>query len=1449
MARLLWNRYPKVARRGERQRRIAFETLEPRALLAGDISLVRYFDTWGSGMNLSPDPGDLAYHAPSGHMFLVDPNINTTSGVPNRDENIFEISLRGDQVYRRIVSNNEEPTGITYNAFDGYFYVTQDTGDRGIKRYDDRLNTPLALVETSDAVSGARDPEDITSDPYTGFLYVTEGANEQVLVYDSNLQFQYHFSVGSRVADPEGIAFHPTLRHLFLSSSSDQLFEYTLDGTFVESYDYSGFSPTIRRIYGLEFAPTSDPNDAAGALSLYMTDRGGNEETDGRIYEMLIGGAPPAQNMAPVVSAGDDQSIGVPDLSVPAESLLDAMVFDDGLPDPPGAVSTQWTLVSGPAAVTFADSSAVDTTVSLPVAGSYVLRLTAGDGALTASDELTIVVEEGVAPSVNVRVAASSDDAEETLSSGSVDTNSSDLELIRDGTQAQIVGMRFNGVAIPAGVTVQKAYVQFQVDEADSESTSLLIQGQATDHAATFSQTGANLSSRPRTAASVGWSPAAWTTVGQAGLAQQTPDIAAVIQEIINRPGWTSGNSLAILITGSGVRVAESYDGLPAGAPLLHVEFLNTQPGQNTAPLVTAGNDQTLIVADLSSPVVASLDATVTDDGLPSAPGVLTTQWTMVSGPAAVTFQNALAVDSTVSLPAEGTYVLRLTANDGELETSDELTITVRLQNTAPLVAAGDDQTLIVADLSSHAVASLDATVSDDGRPTIPGAVVTQWTMVSGPAAVSFADASAVDTTVNLPSVGTYVLRLTADDGELTTSDELTVTVESGQNLAPLVDAGNDQMLMVPNLASPAVATLDATVSDDGLPTTPGAVVTQWSMVSGPATASFADTSAADTTVSLPAAGTYVLRLTASDGELETSDEVLVVVQDGVPLSVDVRVAASSDDAEETLSTGGVDTNSSDLELIRDGTQDQIVGVRFNGVAIPPGATIHRAYVQFQADEAQSGSMSLMIQGEATDHAATFAQTPTNISSRSRTTASVSWSPVAWPTVGEAVFAQQTSDIAAVIQEIANRPGWTSGNALAILVTGSGLRTAESYDGLSTAAPLLHVEFFDPQQGQNRAPLVNAGNDQMIAVADLSNPAVASLDATVSDDGLPAAPGAVTTAWTLVDGPATVSFADASAVDTTVSLPAAGTYVLRLTANDGELASSDDLIITVQEGLSGSVDVRVSASSDDAEERLSSNKMYITSTDLDITFDDGRQQIVGLRFNGLAIPPGATIHNAYLQFQADEVNSESMSLIIQAEATDHAATFSAIAGNISSRPRTTASVGWSPAPWTTRGAAGLAEQTPNMAAVIQEIVSRPGWTGGNSLAVFITGSGVRTAEAYDGVPAAAPLLHIEFTTAGGSSASLMTASYAAPPEPEEQPMFDPKYAAVFDKLAWAVGEQEADRFRTTVVTEEASVPSLNSLLLDLLVDEPDEIDQGRSSKPSGLTAKLADGFFGEMGIL
>jgi len=176
--------------------------------------------------------------------------------------------------------------------------------------------------------------------------------------------------------------------------------------------------------------------------------------------------------------------------------------------------------------------------------------------------------------SLEVRVAATSDDAEE-ISRTSITLTSRDLQLTLYNSRYQTVGMRFKGIAIPQGAKIVSASIQFKADKRTYGSTALTIRGQAANNAPTFSTSRGNVSSRARTLASVKWNPAPWTSVGATGPGQQTPDLSSVIQEIVNRSGWVSGNSLAIIITGTGNRVAESYDGDKVGAPLLRVEYVS----------------------------------------------------------------------------------------------------------------------------------------------------------------------------------------------------------------------------------------------------------------------------------------------------------------------------------------------------------------------------------------------------------------------------------------------------------------------------------------------------------------------------------------------------------------------------------------------------------------------------------------------------------------------------------------------------------------------------------------------------------------------------------------------------------------------------------------------------------------------------------------------------------
>ncbi len=97
-----------------------------------------------------------------------------------------------------------------------------------------------------------------------------------------------------------------------------------------------------------------------------------------------------AANQAPTVNAGPDLS-----LTVAQTANLNGTVTDDGLPNPPASVTTTWSKVSGPGTVTFGSTSAIDTTAKFSVAGTYVLKLTASDGSLSASDQVTITVTSG----------------------------------------------------------------------------------------------------------------------------------------------------------------------------------------------------------------------------------------------------------------------------------------------------------------------------------------------------------------------------------------------------------------------------------------------------------------------------------------------------------------------------------------------------------------------------------------------------------------------------------------------------------------------------------------------------------------------------------------------------------------------------------------------------------------------------------------------------------------------------------------------------------------------------------------------------------------------------------------------------------------------------------------------------------------------------------------------
>jgi hypothetical protein len=918
--------------------------------------------------------GGLAVDSGSGRLFVTDSRsrrlfVLSREGAPiaRHELGALGITRPGALVLAPSTDGTDDPT--VENLFivdsgnatvEGRFLELAATAPITVSAPTTLAATLVRTVLTSGFSPPSPDPSGIAYDAAIGRLVLSDGEVDEMSIWAGKNVFetslsgvlQRGYSVGSFTYEPTGVAFDPVRRWRYITDD-DQRRVFVVrpgsDGT-------SGTADDVITSFSTTAFGSGDPEgvsyDAAGNR-LFIAD-GVNEE----IYVLTAGANGVFDGVAP---GGDDQMthfdttvLGVLDPETVEYRPEAGTLFLLGRTNhvvlevttsgaPVSQTDLSFVPLANPAGLAYAPSS------SDPNAKSWYIvnRAVDNDDVPSENDGVMFEVALRAAPppgnGVDVRVAASADDAEESASGG-VSLTSSDLEFVYDGSN-QKVGMRFAGVQVPRGATITSAYVQLGVDEAQTEATALAIQGQAADNAATFVSTSGNVSSRPRTAASVPWSPAGWIVVGAMGPDQRTPDLSAVLQEIVDRPGWSSGNALAIIMTGSGHRTAYAYDGTPSGAPLIHVAFQDS--ASNRVPIVSAGLDQTLAL-----PANVALDGTVSDDGLPNPPGALTTTWTLESGPAAVTFANANAVDTQASFASSGTYVLRLSADDGALAASDLVTVTV-----------------------------------------------------------------------------------------LPLSD----------NHAPVVNAGPDQTITLP-----ASAALDGTVADDGLPIPPGALTVGWSVESGPGAVTFASPNAVDTQASFAAGGTYVLRLTASDGALSASDRVTITVQTAIT-TFERRISAGADDVEESA-TGTMSLASADLQLVDDATS-QVVGLRFRNLAIPRNATILKAYVQFRASRGDTGATSLVIQAQASNDAPKFTTTTGDLSTRPRTSAAVAWAPPAWIAAGDATVAQRTTDLSLVIQEVVSGSSWVSGKALAVVITGSGRRTAQTYEAHHPNAAILHVEY------------------------------------------------------------------------------------------------------------------------------------------------------------------------------------------------------------------------------------------------------------------------------------------------------------------------------------------------------------------------------------------------------
>lgn len=662
------------------------------------------------------------------------------------------------------------------------------------------------------------------------------------------------------------------------------------------------------------------------------------------------------------------------------------------------------------------------------------------------------------------RIVDTDNDNEEDLNPsklGETDLDSSDLEFPYEDSgleDPQLIGLRFQ-VDVPAGSAILNAWVRFQVDELKEPENTLpvnvIIEGELSPDAPAFVPEDAgtfDISSRPITAAYAQWSVPTWEAVGDQGPAQTTVNIAPIIQEIIDQPGWASGNSLVLIISddpdnpSEGMRAAEHAPG--DDAALLHIEY--GTPVTFEIGLVAESDDaeedvggSASFAIDLgSSDMEFIYDADTAD---PLDEQVVGLRFTGIGIP-----QGTTIVGASVRFMADD-------VDDAE--------------------HVGDAYVIIQGELSPNPVTFEDTPNNISARPTTAAQV--SW----GPA--HWSEQGALYSTPDITSIiqeivnqddwasGNALALIFGQDPDNPSTGVLEAeNFKSGSDENPtlLISAIID-IASKPSPADGAEAVLlGSTLSWAPIPAGATREV-YFGTVSPPPLVGIQEGTSYYPGL-IEAKTTYYWRVdeVEADGTTVHTGGIWSFTTGASNVPNDTVISAGNDDGEdhiaygETADDGAESRGSSDLEMPWEGDTQasdyQVVGLRFAGMQIPKGAPISGAYVQFTADNENldGGPVNLIISGLLLPDTDELGSGENFYDDRNpKTTAEVAWTDVPEWTSSQATDASRTPDISPIIQEIVNQDGWAPGNAIMLFIRDDETNpSADNRSALQTTA-VLHV--------------------------------------------------------------------------------------------------------------------------------------------------------------------------------------------------------------------------------------------------------------------------------------------------------------------------------------------------------------------------------------------------------
>ncbi len=636
----------------------------------------------------------------------------------------------------------------------------------------------------------------------------------------------------------------------------------TVINSTISSYSWTETSGPNSAVFS---APNSVNTNATGLIAgtYVFSIRVKDANNDSSIAKVTIIVSAP---QPPVVSAGAAQTITLPTSTVALTGTAT---------DASGTITSySWTQVSGPGTAAITTASAISTTVTGLVAGTYVFQLKATDNNnLSGTGSVTItvnpvgnqapVVSAGTAQTITLPTSTVTLTGTATDATGTI-TSYAWTEVSGPGTATITTAS-----AISTTVTglVAGTYV-FQLKATDNNNLSGI--GSVT---ITVNPVG-----NQAPVVSAGTAQTITLPVSSVTLTGTATDATGTFTSYT----WTqvSGPNAATITTASAI--STTVTGLVAGTYVFQLNAtdnnnlsgngtvtITVNPVANQAPVVSAGAAQTITLPTST----VTLTGTATD-----ATGTITSYaWIQVSGPGTAAITTASAISTTVTSLVAGTYVFQLKATDNNnLSGTGVVSVIVNAATSqGPYANAGVNQSIT---LPTNTV-NLDGSGSYDSYGTI---VSYSWQKVFGNGGVTITNSNTVKPTVSGLQQGQYIFELTVLDnnGSAGNADVIiTVNPASIANQPPVANAGNDTTIALPS----TTASLNASAS-----TAPTGNITtyQWSQLSGPNSSDILSPNAVTTNVSGLTAGAYVFQVTVTDNSgVASTDTVTVMVVDNLRTS------------------------------------------------------------------------------------------------------------------------------------------------------------------------------------------------------------------------------------------------------------------------------------------------------------------------------------------------------------------------------------------------------------------------------------------------------------------------------------------------------------------------------------------------------------------------------------